>query len=101
MPANTKYLTTSAWQKTAKITAGLIGGYIITALFHISLALWLSPYHKEVLITSIYTVFILWGILLIIPFLFKNGWKVWGLYLIISIVLYIIYFLGKQQNPFM
>jgi hypothetical protein len=99
MPANTKYLTKSSWQKTAKITAGIIGGYIITALFHLSLALWL-PYHKEILITSIYTVFILWGILLIIPFLFKNGWKTWLLYIVISILLYGIYFLGKQQNPF-
>ena len=100
MPANTKYLTKSSWQKTAKITAGIIGGYIITALFHLSLALWL-PYHKEVLITSIYPVFILWGVLLIVPFLFKNGWKAWILYIVISISLYGIYFLGKQQNPFM
>ena len=100
MPANPKYLTNSAWQKTAKISAGIIGGYIITALFHLSIALWL-PNHKEVLITSIYTIFMLWGVLLIIPFLFKNGWKAWLLYIAISIVLYAIYFLGKQQNPFM
>lgn len=99
MPANTKYLTKSSWHKAAKITAGIIGGYIITALLHLSLALWL-PYHKEILITSIYTIFILWGVLLIVPFLFKNGWKVWILYIIISISLYGIYFLGKQQNPF-
>ncbi|MEO9571791.1 MAG: hypothetical protein ABJH82_11365 [Polaribacter sp.] len=99
MPANTKYLTTSPWQKFAKISAGIIGGYIITSLLHLSLALWL-PNGKEILITSIYTVFIVWGVLLIIPFLFKNGWKVWGLYLLISILLYTIYFFGKQQNPF-
>jgi hypothetical protein len=99
MPANTKYLTTSSWQKGAKISAGIIGGYIITALLHLSLALWL-PYGKEILITSIYTVFLVWGALLIIPFLFKNGWKIWGLYILISILLYTIYFFGKQQNPF-
>ena len=99
MPANTKYLTTSSWQKGAKISAGIIGGYIITALLHLSLALWL-PNGKEILITSIYTVFLVWGALLIIPFLFKNGWKIWGLYIVISILLYTIYFLGKQQNPF-
>jgi len=99
MPANVKHLTKNPWQKFAKITAGIIGGYIITALFHLSLALWI-PNHKEVLITSIYTVFIIWGVLLIVPYLFKNGWKVWGLYLFISILLYTIYFFGKQQNPF-
>ena len=99
MPANTKHLTTSPWQKGAKISAGIIGGYIITSLLHLSLALWL-PNGKEILITSIYTVFIVWGTLMIVPFLFKNGWKVWGLYLLISILFYIIYFYGKQQNPF-
>jgi hypothetical protein len=99
MPANTKYLTTNPWQKGAKISAGIIGGYIITSLLHLSLALWL-PNGKEILITSIYTVFIVWGALMIVPFLFKNGWKVWGLYLLITILLYTIYFFGKQQNPF-
>ncbi|WP_405562177.1 hypothetical protein [Polaribacter sp. Asnod6-C07] len=99
MPANKKYLTKNSWQKFAKISAGIIGGYIITALFHLSLALWL-PNHKEVLITSIYTFFILWGVLLIIPYLFKNGWKVWVIYILISILFYTIYFFGKQQNPF-
>ncbi len=99
MPANPKHLTKSPWQQFAKISSGIIGGYIISALFHMCLALWL-PNSKDVLITSIYTLFIVWCILLIIPYLFKNGWKVWGLYLVISIVLYIIYYFGNQQNPF-
>lgn len=99
MPANSKYLNQSPWQQFAKISAGLIGGYIISALLHMCLVLWL-PNPKEVLITSIYTIFIAWGALLIIPFLFKNGWKAWVLYLIISIILYVIYYLGNQQNPF-
>lgn len=99
MPANPKYLTKSPWQQFAKISSGILGGYIITALFHMCLALWL-PNPKEVLITSIYTHFILWGVLLIIPFWFKNGWKVWGFYILISLVLYGIYHFGNQQNPF-
>ena len=99
MPANPKYLTTSPWQQFAKISAGVIGGYIVTALLHMCLALWI-PYSKEVLITSIYTHFIIWCVLLIVPYLFKNGWKDWGLYVIISILLFGIYYLGNQQNPF-
>ncbi|CAM1371269.1 conserved membrane hypothetical protein [Tenacibaculum sediminilitoris] len=99
MPANSKYLNQSPWQRFAKISAGLIGGYIISALLHLCLVLWL-PNPKEVLITSIYTIFIIWGALLIVPYLFKNGWKAWILYIIISIILYIIYYLGSQQNPF-
>lgn len=99
MPANPKYLTKNPWQKLAKISAGILGGYIITALFHMCLPLWL-PNPKAVLITSIFTFFIVWCTLLIIPYLFKNGWKAWLLYLAISIVLYVVYYFGNQQNPF-
>ena len=99
MPASPKHLTISPWQQFAKISSGILGGYIITALFHMCLILWL-PYSKEILITSIYTHFIVWITLLIIPFLFKNGWKVWGLYILISIILYAFFHIGNQQNPF-
>lgn len=99
MPANPKYLTKNPWQQFAKISSGILGGYIVTALLHMCLALWL-PASKEVLITSIFTFFIIWCTLLIIPFLFKNGWKAWGLYLAVSVLLYIVYYIGNQQNPF-
>ena len=99
MPANSKYLTISPWQQFAKISSGILGGYVVTALFHMCLALWL-PYSREVLITSIYTHFLVWCTLMIVPFLFKNGWKVWGLYILISALLYILYYYGNQQNPF-
>lgn len=99
MPANPKYLNKSPWHQFAKIFSGIIGGYIISALLHMCLPLWL-PYPKEVLITSIFTLFIVWGALLIIPFLFKNGWKALGLYISIIIVLYVLYYFGNKQNPF-
>ncbi|WP_271405654.1 hypothetical protein [Tenacibaculum soleae] len=99
MPANPKYLTKSPLQKFAKITAGIIGGYIITALIHMCLPLWL-PNPKEIVITSIFTLFIVWCALLIIPFLFKNGWSAWLVYFIVTILLYCIYTIGKQNNPF-
>ncbi|QXP60426.1 hypothetical protein [Olleya sp. HaHaR_3_96] len=99
MPANTKYLNTSPWQQFAKISAGILGGYIISAVLHMCLSLWL-PNPKEVLITSIVTLFIVWCALLIIPFLFKNGWKAWLLYIVIITLLYSIYLIGNQNNPF-
>lgn len=99
MPANPKYLTKNPWQQFAKISAGILGGYIITALLHMCLPLWL-PQSKEVLITSIFTFFVVWCALLIVPFLFKNGWKAWIIYIVVSIILYGLYFLGNQQNPF-
>lgn len=99
MPANPKYLTKNPWQQFAKISAGILGGYIVTALLHMCLPLWL-PQSKEVLITSIFTFFVVWCALLIVPFLFKNGWKAWIIYIVVSIILYGLYFLGNQQNPF-
>ncbi|RBW59325.1 hypothetical protein DS884_06190 [Tenacibaculum sp. E3R01] len=100
MPANTKYLTKSPSQQFAKVSAGVLGGYIISALLHMVLALWL-PYSKEIMVTSIFSTFIVWCTCLIIPFLFKNGWKAWALYLIISLLLYIAYYFGNQNNPFL
>ncbi|PKV49240.1 hypothetical protein ATE84_1260 [Aquimarina sp. MAR_2010_214] len=99
MPANPKYLDKSPWQQFAKVSAGIIGGYIISALFHMCLPLWL-PYPREILITSILTLFVVWCVLLIIPFLFKNGWKAWGMYLLIIVALYSIYYVGNLNNPF-
>ena len=40
MPANKKYLTQSPLQRFLKITAGFVGGFIITEAFHMVLALW-------------------------------------------------------------
>jgi len=99
MPANPKYLNKSPWQQGAKISAGLIGGYCISALLHMNLAL-LIPLHQEVLVTSTITLFLVWCTLIVIPYLFDNGWKAWGLYLIIIIILYSLYFFNKQNNPF-
>ena len=92
MPANPKYLTNSPWQKCAKLTAGILGGYIVSALFHIALALLIDL--KYALLSSIYTLYILWCVLIIVSFLFKNGWKAWLIYLLITLVLgVVIYFL--------
>ncbi|ALJ06343.1 hypothetical protein APS56_14880 [Pseudalgibacter alginicilyticus] len=99
MPANTKYLNKSPWQQFAKITAGIFGGYLISALLHMCLSLWL-PNSKNILISSIFTLFIVWCALLIVPFLFKNGWKAWLLYLFFIVLLYGLYVIGNTNNPF-
>lgn len=100
MPANSKYLTKSPWQKFAKLSAGIIGGYFIDALLHMNIAL-LLPVHHEVLVTTIVTFFIVWCALLILPYLFKNGWKVWGVYGISILLLLVSYYFNNQNNPFL
>jgi hypothetical protein len=98
MPANPKYLTKDPWQKFAKISAALLGGYLIAAGFFMALAFWL-PNHRATLATFSYGVFILWVGLMFIPFLSENGWKCWAVFLVIILILSAAIYYGKQLNP--
>lgn len=82
MPANKKYLTKSPWQRILKITAGFIGGYAVMISFHALLAEFIDK--KYIVMTAAITGYILWCILLLFAFLAKNGWKVWGLYVLLT-----------------
>ncbi|WP_418500493.1 hypothetical protein [Flagellimonas sp.] len=97
MPANKKYLTPSPWQRFAKITAAIFGGLMVSVLFHMALASWVN--HVTVIITSTFSAFILWAILMVVGFLGKNGWKTWGIYLLTSLLLGVIFYLGNQTHP--
>ena len=85
MPANQKYLTTSIGQCVAKLTSGIIGGYILASLVHIIIAQLVAE-PKIVIATSMYSIFLVWMVLLLLPFLFKNGWKAL-LWYVLSIVM--------------
>ncbi|WP_036379556.1 hypothetical protein [Muricauda sp. MAR_2010_75] len=97
MPANKKYLTQSTWQRFAKISAAILGGLIVAVLFHMAVASWFN--HVAVIITSTFSAFILWAVLMVAAFLGKNGWKIWGIYLLTSLVLFVIFYFGIQTNP--
>lgn len=84
MPANPKYLS-SGTDRAAKITAGLIGGYLLSAMFHYVLGL-LVENKAAVVATSVYTLYMLWMVFFILPFMMKSGGKAW-LYYTIGIVL--------------
>ena len=92
MPANTKYLTASKWQRFGKITAGILGGYFVAQTAHLALAAYLD--HVMVLITSIFSMFILWAVLIILAFLAKSALKIWGLYLGLSILFSVLIYLA-------
>ena len=96
MPANPKYLS-SNWQRFAKITAGFLGGYFVTISFHLAISFIFN--HVNVMITSTYSGFILWAVLMILAFIAKNGWKIWAIYLLITFLFSIIIYFGKIYNP--
>lgn len=91
MPANPKYLS-SGTERAAKITAGLIGGYVLSAMFHYVLGL-LVENKAIVAATSIYTLYMLWMVLFIIPFMLKSGGRAWVYYLISIVLLAVIAYL--------
>lgn len=97
MPANKKYLTQKVHQRIAKITAAILGGYILTMAIHLAAASWLDK--TTVMITSTFTGFILWVVLMIMAFLARNGWKVWGLYILFSGFCALVIYLGPNANP--
>lgn len=83
MPANKKYLS-SPLQRFLKISAGFVGGYIVTqSFFMVFIQLFKTA---EAVITLQYGGFILWVALMIVAFLAKNGFKIWGLYLFLTAI---------------
>ena len=80
MPANKKYLTASPSQRLLKITAAIAGGYWVTTAFMLCLMHFCSK--KEVLVTMKFMAYLIWVVLMILAFLAKSGWKIWGWYLL-------------------
>lgn len=93
MPANQKHLS-SPGQRILKTTAGILGGFLVTIFFHNALGSLLEQ-KGALIITTAYTSFILWAALLVIAFLSKNGWKVWGIYLLLTLIFGVVIFLNK------
>ncbi|WP_242202403.1 hypothetical protein [Aestuariivivens insulae] len=96
MPANPKYLS-SNWQRFAKFSAGFLGGYLVTITLHLAMSFWIN--HVTLIITATFSAFILWAVLMIIAFLARNGWKIWGIYLLLSLLFSIVIYLSKTYNP--
>ena len=97
MPANPKYLTQSKWQRFAKITAAIIGGYFVSVSFHLALASWFN--RVNVIITMAFTAFILWVVLMIVAFLAKSALKIWRIYLLLTLIFSVFIYLGQTYHP--
>ena len=83
MPANKKYLS-SPFQRFLKITAGFIGGYAVMFSFHLLLTCFFEKSH--VLITASITGYILWACLLLYAFITRNAWRIWGIYILLTLI---------------
>ena len=97
MPANPKYLTPAFWPRFAKITAAILGGYFVSVTFHLALASWFN--RADVLMTMAFSGFILWVVLMVLAFLAKSGLKIWGIYILLTLVFSALIYLGQTYNP--
>lgn len=95
MPAKKEYLT-SPGQRAIKIATAILGGYFLSITFHLFIATLLPTEGRDiVMLTSTFTLFLLWGILMILPFLSKSAWKILGSYILLTIIFSIIIFLTR------
>ncbi|GAB3504972.1 hypothetical protein [Emticicia fontis] len=95
MPAKKEYLT-SPGQRAIKIATAILGGYFLSITFHLFIAALLPGEGRNiVMLTSTFTLFLLWGILMILPFLSKSAWKILGLYILLTIIFSIIIYLTR------
>ncbi|RZM09815.1 MAG: hypothetical protein EOO88_49010, partial [Pedobacter sp.] len=58
MPAKTEYLTTPG-QRALKLSAGILGGYVLTAALHLLLAV-VTPFREQILLSSTVSFFLCW-----------------------------------------
>ena len=96
MPANAKYLNPKIGNRIATISAAILGGLIVSISVHLALAVWLD--RVAVIITSTFTAFILWVLLMMIAFMGKSGLKIWGIYLLVSIIFIGLTYWGLHVN---
>jgi hypothetical protein len=83
MPANIKYLS-SAVERALKISAAIVGGYLVSASFHLMVGT--VPFSREIIVVlSGVSFFLVWGGLMILAFLAHKGWKIWCIYLALTL----------------
>lgn len=96
MPANKKYLTKSPWLRLSKILAGMAGGYAVTLSLHLFFASFLPK--ENVIITAYITGYVLWAFLLLYAFVAQSVWRVWAIYIVLTLIFSLPYLLKINFN---
>lgn len=95
MPANKKYLAKSPWTKSSKLLAAILGGFLVSIGIHFVLALWLDM--RTVMVTSVFSIFILWAILMLLVYWMKSPGKAWAIILLTLIICGAAIYFGKMN----
>ena len=94
MPANKKYLLNTRWARTSKILAAFLGGLLATMALHMAFAVWGDE--KVVIVTSLYSIFIIWPLFMLMVYWIKKPWKSWVILLSVTVFFGVLTYLGKM-----
>lgn len=94
MPANKKYLIQNPWTKASKVIASILGALFCTLAVHFLLAMIWGI--DGVMITSLYTIFILWVTLMLMVYWIKKAWVSWLILLAITLICSVLIYLLKK-----
>lgn len=95
MSVNKKYLTQSKWQRFAKISAGILGGFLVSTSVHLAFASFVQEDSVLLILSTFsFTVFLVWLPLMLLPFYFENGWKCWLWYVKFIVIFSVIIYVG-------
>lgn len=75
MPANRKYLSSPS-QRWLKVSAAILGGYLFSASFHLLLSC-IPSISEYVILFSGISFFLVWPVVMLLVFLFRDGLKAW------------------------
>ncbi|MEM9859705.1 MAG: hypothetical protein AAF843_20295 [Bacteroidota bacterium] len=94
MPANKKYLLNTRLGRTSKILAAIFGSLFATMSFHVAAAVWTDPINA--LVTSLFSIFIIWPLLMLMVYWIAKPWKSWTILLSITLIFGVLTYLGKM-----
>lgn len=97
MPANKEYLTRSTKERIAKVSAAVLGGFLVAASSMIAFASW-TENPKVVFMSYTYLMLIIWCALMLIAFLFRKAWQCWVVYgsIIVVFAVFALLFLARH-----
>lgn len=81
----------SGWAQASKVIAAVLGSFIASLGIHLSFASYFGQ--KQVVATSLFSIYILWAFLVIVVYWVKKPWIAWAILLpIILLSILAIYF---------
>ena len=97
MPANKEYLTRGAKERVAKVSAAVLGGFLVAVSSMIALAFW-TENPKVVFMSYTYLMLIIWCALMLAAFLFRKAWQCWVVYgsIVLVFVVFALLFLVRH-----